>query len=108
MELTEHLEVEQLIVCSVAFASDGDTSHFDVFRRLQDILQSQPPRLWAERLEQQPEFQSLAETAPHNQETYRRLLEHPRLQELMIWMDAQDQSDDNHCIRTGCASSLSF
>ena len=33
------------------------------------------------------EFQSLAETAPRNQETYDDL-EHPRLQELMIWMDA--------------------
>ena len=49
---------------------------------------SEPQHLWADCLEQQPEFQSLAETAPRNQETYRRLLEHPRLQELMIWMDA--------------------
>ena len=88
MELTKHLEIEQLIVCRPAFAPDSDTSHFDVFRRLRDIMQSEPQDLWAERLEQQPEFQSLAETAPRNQETYRRLLEHPRLQELMIWMDA--------------------
>ena len=88
MELTKHLEVEQLIVCRPAFEPDGDTSHFDVFRRLRDILQSQPQHLWAERLEQQPEFQSLAATSPRNQEMYRRLLEHPRLQELMIWMDA--------------------
>jgi pimeloyl-ACP methyl ester carboxylesterase len=88
MELTKHLEIEQLIVCRPAFAPDGDTSHFDVFRRLRDIMQSEPQHQWAESLEQQPEFQSLAETAPRNQETYRRLLEHPRLQELMIWMDA--------------------
>ena len=88
MELTKHLEVEQLVVCRPAFAPDSDTSNFDVFRRLRDILQSQPQHQWAESLEQQPEFQSLAETAPRNQETYRRLLEHPRLQELMIWMDA--------------------
>jgi len=88
MELTKSLEIEQLIVCRPAFAPDGDTSHFDVFRRLRDIMQSEPQHQWAESLEQQPEFQSLAETAPRNQETYRRLLEHPRLQELMIWMDA--------------------
>ena len=47
MELTKHLEVEQLIVCRPAFAPDGDTSHFDVFRRLRDILQSQPQDQWA-------------------------------------------------------------
>ncbi len=88
MELTKHLEIEQLIVCRPAFAPDSDTSHFDIFRRLQDIMQSKPQDQWAESLEQQPEFQSLAETAPRNQETYRRLLEHPRLEELMIWMDA--------------------
>lgn len=88
MELTKHLEIEQLIVCRPAFAPDSDTSHFDVFRRLRDIMQSEPQDQWAESLEQQTEFQSLAETAPRNQETYRRLLEHPRLEELMIWMDA--------------------
>lgn len=88
MELTKHLEVEQLIVCRPAFAPHGDTSHFDVFRRLRDILRSQPRHQWVQSLEQQSEFQSLAETAPRNQETYRRLLKHPRLQELMIWMDA--------------------
>ena len=88
MELTKYLEIEQLIVCRPAFAPDSDTSHFDVFRRVRDIMQSQPQDQWAESLEQQPEFQSLAETAPRNQETYRQLLEHPRLQELTIWMDA--------------------
>ena len=88
MELTKHLKIEQLIVCRPAFAPDCDTLHFDVFRRLRDIMQSEPQDQWAKSLEQQPEFQSLAETAPRNQETYRRLLEHPRLQELMIWMDA--------------------
>tara|TARA_B100000989_G_scaffold273896_1_gene232344 strand:- start:186 stop:524 length:339 start_codon:yes stop_codon:yes gene_type:complete len=41
-EVNRHLEVEQLIVCHPAFVPDGDASHFDVFRRLQDILQSQP------------------------------------------------------------------
>ena len=90
MELTKHLEIEQLIVCRPAFAPDSDTSHFDVFRRLRDIMQSEPQDQWAESLEQQTEFQSLAETAPRNQETYRRLLEHPRLEELMIWMDAPE------------------
>ena len=90
MELTKHLEIEQLIMCRPAFAPDSDTSHFDVFRRLRDIMQSEPQDQWAESLEQQPEFQSLAETAPRNQETYRRLLEHPRLEELMIWMDAPE------------------
>ena len=90
MELTKYLEIEQLIVCRPAFAPDSDTSHFDVFRRLRDIMQSEPQDQWAESLEQQPEFQSLAETAPRNQETYRRLLEHPRLEELMIWMDAPE------------------
>ena len=88
MELTKHLELEQLIVCRPAFAPDSDTSHFDVFRHLRDIMQSEPQDQWAESLEQQAEFQSLAKTAPRNQETYRRLLEHPRLEELMIWMDA--------------------
>ena len=90
MELTKHLKIEQLIVCRPAFAPDSDTSHFDVFRRLRDIMQSEPQDQWAESLEQQPEFQSLAETAPRNQETYRRFLEHPRLEELMIWMDAPE------------------
>ena len=90
MELTKYLGIEQLIVCRPAFAPDSDTSHFDVFRRLRDIMQSEPQDQWAESLEQQPEFQSLAETAPRNQETYRRLLEHPRLEELMIWMDAPE------------------
>ena len=90
MELTKYLEIEQLIMCRPAFAPDSDTSHFDVFRRLRDIMQSEPQDQWAESLEQQPEFQSLAETAPRNQETYRRLLEHPRLEELMIWMDAPE------------------
>ncbi len=90
MELTKHLKIEQLIVCRPAFAPDSDTSHFDVFRRLRDIIQSEPQDQWAESLEQQPEFQSLAETAPRNQETYRRFLEHPRLEELMIWMDAPE------------------
>ena len=90
MELTKHLKIEQLIVCRPAFAPDSDTSHFNVFRRLRDIIQSEPQDQWAESLEQQPEFQSLAETAPRNQETYRRFLEHPRLEELMIWMDAPE------------------
>ena len=90
MELTKYLEIEQLILCRPAFAPDSDTSHFDVFRRLRDIMQSEPQDQWAESLEQQSEFQSLAETAPRNQETYRRLLEHPRLEELMIWMNAPE------------------
>ncbi len=80
MELTVHLEVEQLIVCRPAFAPVGGTLHFDIFRHFRNILQSQPQHLWAERLAQQPEFQSLAETAPHNQDTYLRLLKYLHLQ----------------------------
>ncbi|MGA1002425.1 MAG: hypothetical protein ACO3R4_07260, partial [Litorivicinaceae bacterium] len=36
----------------------------------------------------EPSFQALKATAPRNQETYQRLLDHPRLNDLMIWMDA--------------------
>jgi pimeloyl-ACP methyl ester carboxylesterase len=77
-----------LIIARPAFSADGDTSHFDVFRALQHILRTEPQDRWALCLEQQPEFQALKSIAPRNQDTYRRLLEHPRLEELMIWMDA--------------------
>ena len=88
MELTRHLEIQHLVISRPAFSVDGDTSHFDVFRILRDIFRTQPKHQWATCLEQQPEFQALQSSAPRNQETYRRLLEHPRLKELMIWMDA--------------------
>ena len=51
MELTVHLEIDQLIVCRPDFAPVGDTLHFDIFRRFRNILQSQPQHLWAERLD---------------------------------------------------------
>lgn len=88
MELTRSLEVDHLIISRPAFSVDGDTHHFNVFRTLQYILRTEPQDKWALCLEQQPEFQALASVSPRNQETYRRLLEHPRLDELMIWMDA--------------------
>ncbi len=37
MQLTVHLEVEQLIVCCPAFAPVGATLHFDIFHRFRDI-----------------------------------------------------------------------
>ena len=88
MELTRNVEIAHLIIARPAFAADGDTRHFAVFRALQHILKTEPQDRWALCLEQQPEFEALALIAPRNQETYRRLLEHPRLDELMIWMDA--------------------
>ena len=88
IELTRDFEIAHLIIARPAFTTDGDTRHFAVFRALQHILRTEPQHRWALRLEQQPEFEALASIAPRNQETYRRLLEHPRLNELMIWMDA--------------------
>jgi len=88
MELSRDFEIAHLIVARPAFSADGDTSHFDVFRALQHILRTEPQDRWALCLEQQPEFQALKSIAPRNQDTYRRLLEHPRLEDLMIWMDA--------------------
>ena len=87
MELSRDFEIAHLIIARAAFSADGDTSHFDVFRALQHILRTEPQDRWALCLEQQPEFQALKSIAPRNQDTYRRLLEHPRLEELMIWMD---------------------
>ena len=89
LELTKHLHVEHLIMSRPAFSADGgDTSNFAIFRALREIFKTQPQERWARCLEKQDEFQKLAATAPRNQETYRRLLEHPRLGDLMIWMDA--------------------
>ena len=88
MELSRDFEIAHLIIARPAFSADGDTNHFDVFRALQHILRTEPQDRWALCLEQQPEFRALKSIAPRNQDTYRRLLEHPRLEELMIWMDA--------------------
>ena len=88
VELTRDLDIRRLVIARPAFSVDGDTSHFDVFRVLRDIFRTKPRDQWATCLEQHPAFQALQLTAPRNQETYRRLLEHPRLEELMIWMDA--------------------
>ncbi len=88
MELSRYISIEHLIISRPAFSADGDTSHFDVFRALRDIFKTEPQERWAMCLEQQSEFQALESIAPRNQETYRRLLEHPRLEELMVWMDA--------------------
>ena len=88
LELTKHLHVEHLIMSRPAFSANGDTSNFAVFRALREIFKTQPKERWTTSLEQQDEFQKLAATAPRNQETYRRLLDHPRLDDLMVWMDA--------------------
>ena len=88
LELTKHLHIEHLIMSRPAFSADGDTSNFAVFRALREIFKTQPKERWATSLEQLDEFQKLAATAPRNQETYRRLLDHPRLDDLMVWMDA--------------------
>ena len=88
MELTQYLSFSHLIISRPAFDVEGNTSNFDVFRALQRIMRDKPQNLWLTQLEHEACFQALANSAPRNQETYRRLLEHPRLSELMVWMNA--------------------
>lgn len=86
MELTQHLPCKHLIVSRPAFDVDGDTSNFNVFRALKKIMHNKPQSSWLMWLEGETCFQALADSAPRNQDAYRRLLEHPRLSELIIWM----------------------
>ena len=88
MELTQYLSFNHLIISRPAFDVDGNTSNFNVFRALQQIMRDKPRDSWLVQLEHEACFQTLAISAPRNQETYRRLLEHPRLSELMVWMNA--------------------
>ena len=91
LELATEMEVEQLIISRPAFPIQGNTDHFDVFRALKPIIENEPKDKWLATLEAHPTFIALAETAPRNQETYRFLLEHTRLPDLIQWMEALDQ-----------------
>ena len=88
MELSQQIAIPHLVLSRPAFAVDQDTEHFAIFRALQTIIRNRPEPQWLNALLDEPSFQALETTAPRNQETYQRLLDHPRLNDLMIWMDA--------------------
>ncbi|MBL6825372.1 MAG: alpha/beta hydrolase [Proteobacteria bacterium] len=88
MELSQQIAIPHLVLSRPAFGVDQNTDHFAVFRALQTIIRTQPQSQWLTELMDEPRFQALKATAPRNQETYQRLLDHPRLNDLMIWMDA--------------------
>ena len=91
MQLSTQIATSHLVLSRPAFGVDGDTNNFEVFRVLQRIVQEKSRSEWLKTLEQTKEFRGLAMSAPRNQETYRRLLNHPRLEDLMDWMRALDQ-----------------
>ena len=91
MQLSTQIATSHLVLSRPAFGVDGDTNNFEVFRVLQRIVQERSRSEWLMTLEQTEEFQGLAMSAPRNQETYRRLLNHPRLEDLMDWMRALDE-----------------
>ena len=91
MQLCPHIATSHLVLLHPAFGIDGDTPNFEVFRVLKRIVQERPRSKWLQTLKQTQKFQVLAMSAPRNQETYRRLLNHPRLEHLMNWMRAMDQ-----------------
>ena len=91
MQLSTQIATSHLVLSRPAFGVDGDTNNFKVFRVLQRIVQERSRSEWLMTLEQTEEFQGLAMSAPRNQETYRRLLNHPRLEDLMDWMRALDE-----------------
>jgi pimeloyl-ACP methyl ester carboxylesterase len=91
MQLSTQIVTSHLVLSRPAFGIDGDTNNFEIFRVLQRIVQERSRSEWLRTLEQTEEFQALAMSAPRNQETYRRLLNHPRLEDLMDWMRALDQ-----------------
>ncbi len=91
MQLSAQIATSHLVLLHPAFGIDGDTPNFEVFRVLQRIVQERPRSKWLQTLKQTKEFQVLAMSAPRNQENYRRLLNHPRLEDLMDWMRAMDQ-----------------
>ena len=88
MELSQQITIPHLVLSRPAFGVDQNTDHFAVFRALQTIIRTKPQSQWLTELMDEPHFQALKVTAPRNQETYQRLLDHPRLNDLMIWMDA--------------------
>tara|TARA_E500000081_G_scaffold88767_1_gene89840 strand:- start:324 stop:1028 length:705 start_codon:yes stop_codon:yes gene_type:complete len=88
MELSQQIAIPHLVLSRPAFGVDQNTDHFAVFRALQTIIRTKPQSLWLTELMDEPRFQALKATAPRDQETYQRLLDHPRLNDLMIWMDA--------------------
>ena len=91
MQLSKQIATSHLVLSRPAFGIDGDTHNFEVFRVLERIIQERSSSEWLQTLEQTKEFRVLAMSAPRNQETYRRLLNHPRLGDLMDWMRALDQ-----------------
>ena len=87
MELSQQIAIPHLVLSRPAFGVDQNTDHFAVFRALQTIIRTKSQSQWLTELMDEPRFQALKATAPRNQETYQRLLDHPRLNDLMIWMD---------------------
>jgi pimeloyl-ACP methyl ester carboxylesterase len=88
MELSQQIAIPHLVLSRPAFGIDKNTDHFAVFRALRGIIQNKPQSQWLTALLDEPSFRALEGTAPRNKETYQRLLDHPRLNDLMIWMDA--------------------
>ena len=88
MQLSTQITTSHLVLSRPAFGINGDTHNFSVFRILQRIVHERPRSEWLQTLEQTTEFRVLATSAPRNQETYRRLLNHPRVEDLMDWMRA--------------------
>ena len=91
MQLSKQIKTSHLVLSRPAFGIDGNTHNFEVFRVLQRVIQERSRSEWLKTLEQTKEFRVLAMSAPRNQETYRRLLNHPRLEDLMDWMRVLDQ-----------------
>lgn len=91
MQLSTQIATSHLILSRPAFGMNGDRQNFEVFRVLQQIVQEKPNSEWLQTLEQAAEFQALAISAPRNQETYRRLLNHSRLYDLIQWMKVLDR-----------------
>lgn len=77
-----------LVLARLAFDDTPDTENLRIFRALHSIIQEVPEHHWLPRLERTAEFQSLKDTAPANQETYRYLLSHPQLDAIAAWIHA--------------------